>query len=513
MWSPLLLGLSLLPAGCQQLNLPPPGGVDAESEAQRAASAEGAAAGARKTPAPRTAPAFPKSLGLAEASWDHVLRIARVWARDGAEVPEWSATLSPAPMYPGAARPVVFSFQSDTALSKAVSAWGPPFASERNGKCHLWWFNPEAGLRADVQLEAPPSGSSCPTSGPTTLALRFSPYRTIETLVPLPDGRFPFEGATRLIGLRESEVAPRFARPSTESKSLSLAPFEDAWDDATLELRYKDGIVQRFQLHSAHSPEFADATQADAAFTKAFGKPTREYEQGPIWREFRQGGVLIEVGRGLNSLSVTAEACEHWSKNQLATGRDAAVGAWVDAKALANGDTKANYLVRTQSGPEHSVRTLIERKIDSCQLELWSTHWEKPDCASASITSEEMFFSSCCDKKCKPDSRQQLFRLLDAASDGDLTVLAELLPPAGAVTIGHRYPGGEWSVSLSRAEVDTEKSDALPSWSRISATPAQIACAPSPSDVQRNVCKVSGAVRFKIEFQGPYLESVISLAE
>jgi hypothetical protein len=513
MWSPLLLGLSLFASGCQQLNLPPPGGRDAEADAERAASSEAASAGARKPAAPRKPPVFPNSLDLKSADWAEVLRVAKVWAQDRAEVPEWSATFSPAQIYPGSAQPVVFAFRTDNALSHAVAAWGPPFASERNGKCHLWWFNPAAGLRANVQLEAPPTGSDCPTGGPTTLALRFSPYSSLEALLPLPDGRFPFEGETRLIGLGEGDIAKRFRLPPGESRRVSVTPFEDAWDDATLELRYKDGVVQRFQLHSAHSPEFADPTQADAAFAKAFGKPSRELEQGPIWRQYSHSGLLIEVGRGLNSLSVTGEACEHWDKKQLASGRDAALAEWIARKATANGDAKTNYRVRTHHGPEHAVQSLIERSIDSCKMELWSVSWEKPDCAPAGIVGEELSFSACCDKKCGLDPRQQLLQLLAATTVGDSARLSAILPPIGGAKVGHRYPGGNWSVSVSRDEVDSEESDALPTWSRISATSAQISCSLSPADATLNVCKIEGSPRFKFEFRGPYLDSVVSVAE
>jgi|GEM_PF-5030013 len=514
---PLLLGTGLLWMGCQQLNLPAPGAAKAEEEAKKAADAsayaDDQAARAKRRDAQSAPPTFPESLGLEDATWDHVLRIARAWAREGHAVPEWSAQVSLAPMFPGAARPVVFSFASEKALKAAVAPWGRPFASERNGKCHLWWFNPSAGLRADVQLETPTSAAGCSRDGETTLSLRFSPYSSLEGLLPLADGRFPFEGPTRLIGMSEAEVAQRFVAPQGGAKRLAIAPFEDAWDDATIELSYRDGVVQRFQLHSAHSPEFADAARADLAFKAAFGPSAREPETGPIWREYRKDGLVVEVGRGLNSLSLTSPACQHSDKKQLATARDAALSEWIDKQASASGAARKNYLVRAHAGPEQANVSLIERQVDACNRELWSLSWDKPDCAPTGTLVEERTFSACCDRRCKPDPRQQLFQLLAATTEGDLALVSQFLTDADAVQIAHRYPGGSWNTYLTRAELDDDKLELLPNWNRISATPEQISCAMSPAEPDLNSCTIGGSLRFEIEFKGKLLRSIASATE
>jgi len=454
--------------------------------------------------ADRRAPAFPESLGrLNGVPWQDVVWGRGGWVKEGTRVEEWSATARLASYYPGASRPVEFSFDSEEALAAVVERWGRPLV-RGTFKCHELWFNRALGLRAEVELEERASDGACPPRGKRKLVLRLGPYAVLGTLLPSADGRFPFEAARRLIGRPIAELDPH-PLIGGDAHSDRGPPVEDSESDLDLKFYESGGTVQRVVVRSGHSPGLVELDRVSRAFEAAFGPPTRQDEVGPIWREYRKGTLRIEVGRGLGVLTITDAACDLWSPERLRMGRESAVGDWIRTRAAAEGVSEDRFVVRQTYGFGGFSEATVERSVDACNKELFRVRWEKPECAPPRTTALPVL-ATCCDGDCTKDPSEPLLRLLDATTDSDFRALGQLFPPSGRVQIREERSDGKRTSTLSRGQLNAKSIEPLPTWVDVF---WDRSCNEDESDSSVVVCSVSTGSRFhQLTFRNGRLHSV-----
>ncbi|MFO7561833.1 MAG: hypothetical protein R6X02_04265 [Enhygromyxa sp.] len=169
---------------------------------------------------------------------------------------------------------VYFNLPKDEAVKLITAQWGEPKQATEYDKEVLWWFNPEAELRASIS-EAFTEGEA---------HIEFTHYQPIEKFLGAEGPELAFQKHAPLLGLGREELEAKYGewlKKEGDDIDLEYPPLE--WGKYWTPVHFMwtdDGKIRRVWFSLEFEPHPAAKDEILALLKNKWGEPKEEEEYG-----------------------------------------------------------------------------------------------------------------------------------------------------------------------------------------------------------------------------------------